>query len=576
MKRYYLSETIDYEQDIEPYPFIGIYSGVGSGKNFFIDCLALGHIPGTEAGQCQEFRPQTILLITSRRAKVNELRNNTELMQDQWIGQWDDAPSWYLDDREDARDIWLHRRKVNCEGDAWCQGTRTIYQRTVVCTNAAIEHYQRNNYNPADSTTFLWNRFDIIVFDEAHSLLADMSYQTAPFYSLSLLEEVLEYQKNGDTKCKIIMMTGTPRILQNLSISDDCHLIDRMDQCHHVTPERVIFTEKKPAREEAAKMLFNGERAVLFFNHVGELLEYYAALEEEFPSFLDQVAYSFSDEKRRKDIGQNKLTEFDKMVETEKYIAENMAIPERITLFLTTARNKEGINICNGDIRTMFVEAHDEVSVLQMVGRLRDGVDRLFVVTNSKGYPNKESPFEYLTADESVSQFCDDRLRLFCKNNKVDIENPLYLPLSQYPDIVEFIEFLESKNAYLQFNYSENRFQLNNYRKICKDYYAKQNAIFAQAKRSQKGLVELAHKWYPNTKVTVHNIFTDQVTEYLKEHDILDKEISRTQQQECLAFLNYISGKSGKTLSPALKTYGYIFKPKNKNTGCPGTIQKIA
>ena len=33
----HLSKTIDYETDIAPYPFIGIYAGVGSGKNFLID-----------------------------------------------------------------------------------------------------------------------------------------------------------------------------------------------------------------------------------------------------------------------------------------------------------------------------------------------------------------------------------------------------------------------------------------------------------------------------------------------------------------------------------------------------------
>ena len=36
----HLSETIVYETDIALHPFIGIHSGVSSGKNFFIDMLA--------------------------------------------------------------------------------------------------------------------------------------------------------------------------------------------------------------------------------------------------------------------------------------------------------------------------------------------------------------------------------------------------------------------------------------------------------------------------------------------------------------------------------------------------------
>lgn len=35
----YLSDTIDYDTDIAPHQFIRIYSGVGSGKNTFVNHL---------------------------------------------------------------------------------------------------------------------------------------------------------------------------------------------------------------------------------------------------------------------------------------------------------------------------------------------------------------------------------------------------------------------------------------------------------------------------------------------------------------------------------------------------------
>ena len=49
-----LSETINYDREIAPYPFIHITSGVGSGKNYFADHLMLGdtfkHQDGTLVG----------------------------------------------------------------------------------------------------------------------------------------------------------------------------------------------------------------------------------------------------------------------------------------------------------------------------------------------------------------------------------------------------------------------------------------------------------------------------------------------------------------------------------------------
>lgn len=58
-------KVLKYEKDVEPFPLVKIYSGVGSGKSYFATCMVTGseeyHIP-----------KQTVLIITSRRAKVEE------------------------------------------------------------------------------------------------------------------------------------------------------------------------------------------------------------------------------------------------------------------------------------------------------------------------------------------------------------------------------------------------------------------------------------------------------------------------------------------------------------------------
>ena len=62
----YLSEVIDYERDMKSYHFMAIYSGVGSGKNRFIDSFYKEdeEIPNPQ---------MTVLVITSRRAKADEI-----------------------------------------------------------------------------------------------------------------------------------------------------------------------------------------------------------------------------------------------------------------------------------------------------------------------------------------------------------------------------------------------------------------------------------------------------------------------------------------------------------------------
>ena len=59
---------------------------------------------------------------------------------------------------------------------------------------------------------------------------------------------------------------------------------------------------------------------------------------------------------------------------------ENERIPDDIRLFITTSKNKEGINILNTDIGYVVSEAIDKSSLVQMAGRIRHGLFRLIVL----------------------------------------------------------------------------------------------------------------------------------------------------------------------------------------------------
>ena len=66
----WLTESIDFDTDIAPHQYIVIYAGVGSGKNTFVDKL----VTGGEFKHADDslVKPQNVLLISSRRAKIDE------------------------------------------------------------------------------------------------------------------------------------------------------------------------------------------------------------------------------------------------------------------------------------------------------------------------------------------------------------------------------------------------------------------------------------------------------------------------------------------------------------------------
>lgn len=573
----YLSQTIDYETDIAPYPFIGIYAGVGSGKNCLIDSLAQGHTDPDENGDVQHFPEQTILLITSRRAKVNEMHNDKTVRKDHWIGQWDSGIIGAYDDLEDFEDALSHMRTIDCSSDPLNTGTTTIYQRYLPCTSAAIESYLRKHYCKKDSTTHLWNRFDMIVFDEAHTIRSDANYQTAPYFTMRLLQETYRAQQEGLTNCKIVLMTGTPSALADFHAPKKYHLIDRMTSCCNVVPKSIVFIDRQQSRCLAQKMLLEGTRCVFFFNRTKELLSFLKDVKEKHPSFASGIAVSFSDKAKRKTLKQSSRDDYDRMEKTEKYIAQNQKLPDNIQLFLTTERNKEGINIKNADIRTMFVESHVESSVVQMAGRLRNGVDTLYIVTDSLEHEDYESKYEWSsTKDGKIIAIYNEQLEELFKHLQYNPDDAFTCAPQKNKRIDAFVSFVENKHPYIIFDPIFLRFRLYRDRHRSKMYYERQNTLFNEAKSDPEKLCALVRNWYPNVEISVECSAKLQIAQYIEHRGLIGIEITSSQQEELLAFINHLTMQSRKKLGPALKAYGFRFTPKNKHRGCSGTIQIIA
>ena len=242
--RPYLSEAIDYDTDIEPYQFIKIYAGVGSGKNYFVDNLVKGNVFKHSDGSFVE--KKYVLLFTSRRAKANEQLKQKDSGYDKAIGLYDTCDYYFDDDQYHQYETSETRILPDLGG--FC--SREIKLRSCSCTNAQAET-ACSQYIPNEPFTHPWERFDFIVIDEAHSILADANYQSAPFYIQRLLEEV----KARSPNCKVIVMTGSPEIIKDYPLFQDYHLIDKMDVCDNLTPSKVTFISRKYSEVLLGKFL---------------------------------------------------------------------------------------------------------------------------------------------------------------------------------------------------------------------------------------------------------------------------------------------------------------------------------
>lgn len=329
MEKKYLSDCIRYTTDIAPYPFIQIYSGVGSGKNTFVDALAKGYEESQPDGRMETLEPKRVLCITSRRAKVDELKNAEDVAYGTQVLEYES-----LDYVEDLDSYFASKRELSCNG-IW--GTIPIYQRSIACTNAAIERYLEKHYRADKAEDFLWNRFDIIVVDEAHAVVADASYQTAPYYVHSLINQTLKMNAAGKTNCKVIVMTGSPQILEDFRLPKNGHAIDLMDRCVRVEPKHVLLADKAEVTEDMKQRLAAGEKVIYFANRVSTVLNLYRnALQE----YRNEAAVSFSsdDELDKQEKETREILE--KRDEIQAYIAENQKLPDDIRLFSRRAKTK--------------------------------------------------------------------------------------------------------------------------------------------------------------------------------------------------------------------------------------------
>lgn len=587
-----LSDTVSYIDDIQPHKLSLLYAGVGSGKNFFVNSLIKGRTDKRHDGTKAQLEPMTVLVITSRRSKVDELLTEDDLPADGKVGLWDDYHMTYDEEFEKVEITGKYIRLEN-EWGLPC----TVFQRSVVCTNAFIEKYMQYRYKPRDCTTPLWDLFDLIVIDEAHALVTDTSYQSAPFYVIELINEYLRRHKaaeddpehNKAPLCKnLLMMTGSVAPMKKLSLLAEPHVIDRMEECINVRPKNIHFMSMEDARKQLVKQVENGEKVVYFCNHTPNIADFI----EDTAIDPAKVALSFSKKEARDRLAKDAPQVFARMERVEKAIADDHLIPDDILLWLTTSRNKEGINIENKDIHHLYVENHIQSDIIQMAGRIREGVEHMYVIVDSQDNHSPEWTGEAdfchrqlaatTSSDNSSLDACNRHLKLLCTRNSItnlfntrDAQVAVYDKKKGYPVLQDYINYVHDTFPYVRYSYIDNVFRFYKMRETSCLYQGRMLHRFKNAvKEAPEKLQRVFQSWFPTS--TVHPYIPSEEAQYQAALNYLlsvgifepGRRFTQEEHNEMVCRLNQIYGTQLTSLTSLMKKcVPYMLKQVSRNSG---------
>lgn len=406
---------------------ICIISGVGSGKNTFVEKELVQY--------------GNILYISSRRAKVNEILENN-LCSD--TIQWE----------KETSDI-------------------------VSVTNYGIERIVQNKTFGRNLREII-SHFDFVVVDEAHSLLTDATYADSSFHVFAFIEYVIAQYP----KIKVILMTGTPEPIERYLTQKGYTIFDKRDECIHVLPKVIRVVNKDFAFECIGKMP-KGEKTVYYSNSATRIVSGDKSLIKrlcEINFSLDEIGICVS-EKSAKRLQKEYKGLKEKCAQTKEAILKKRMLDEKCRILLTTSCLKEGVNIENDNIKIAFCESHVLSEIQQFAGRIRKGLDVLYVISDATQHmvTDDELHQHYLELHYAIAvgkAAANEYLERAIKNKNsglymerdffdrgdidaYDLYQGEYSLASIGGSLVPmYIQMVESANPYLKFNHVAGQFDV--------------------------------------------------------------------------------------------------------------------
>lgn len=444
---------------------ICIVSGVGSGKNFWV-----------ENGLTKQ---GSVLLITSRRIKVDETIAKTQFISD-----------------------------LNSP----------ITRPCVACTNAAIENYLKKSENPLHNGFI--DSFSYIVVDEAHSIVSDSTFTTSSFNLWTFVKCVCLYKP-------VILMTGTIYPIRKILENNQWKIIDFSDKCVNIKPKNVIVTTKELALKEIIAKKNTNIKMIYLANSAHDIVKnIYPLLTTHFnPQNISMIM---------SDRYTNELLDDDqKRISTQTYnlIVTKNVLPDETRILLATSRLKEGININDKRVIAAFCESHSYVDIVQFAGRIRCQVEELFVIEDSqpfrKNYYN-DIEIEYCMKSECKS--ANNYLNQILNTSKYGHGFSSYYITN--PDVKKFVDFEENKFQLIKYNYLLNRFEFNELPIIANTQCSADESDFAMDAYDYLKINEFGLHTYEEYDCKTSQ---EKIIEYFKENDLIDVILNKCDEEKILS-----------------------------------------
>ena len=537
MEKKKLSEVIDYKKHIAPYRIIDIVSGVSSGKNYWVENILMNQ--------------KRVLLITSRKSKVNETIERTGL---------DNSLSFIARDMY-CKDSFILDNPLlgSCVYNSW-----------------QIEYYMKHLYNPTKYPKSLWDYFDIIVVDEAHSLATDATYCDAPFYLLDFIKAAYKTRK-----VKIILMTATHNPIKGLinpTNKEHYAFWDFTDQCTNILPKNVFLYSKEKILSNICnsyKLSPTLKRHIIYFTtrtkHITDYIVPYLT-ENGIPE--ENIAVSFSNIDAETKFSDTLLHN---KARTEAYLSKHEDLPDDIKVFITTSRYKKGINIKNDDyFWDIVIESHWIDEIQQMWGRVRSKINSVSIVYDAQQHQSYsvEQDINYFM-NRTLLKNINNAFNKWCSKNNYPLTN-------RYQDkkiLPEIKKLQETSFIYIRYSTHDDKFHIYKGKILgIKSFH--ESVIYLK-----KYYDELLGNSYSNectespfpvpTYLILPPDKKNQFIEYINEKGYTSRPITKEERQDLLNFVNdtlKLRQKKNKfkpytDVSKAIRQFGYELKECSKHKG---------
>lgn len=356
--------------DITTSKKIGLITvGTGYGKtnyteNQLIDDINEANFVWSEMKEPHKYSKKDILFITTRRSILDQQKVNGLV-----VDAWDDdfsisGTNPAFDDRGD--------------------------RVRIITTSKLGSLYQQDKIE---------KMFPIVVIDEIHSLFLDTMFADTSYFCVNCI------YKYWDDTLKF-GLTATPDLLLNYIdkndnmfylLDDGCLLnkynTDEFCYCNYTYISSVV-EKLEPKPEEKVMVYCNSAKTAI-------------ALAEKYNG-----AYLISKYNKNREAVEKQQPIYD-------YIIENQKLPDYINIIFMTSAYREGVEIKDPNVRYISIDACDEITISQFLGRVRNDVAKVIINTNDQQLARIENTAnEYL----KIKDYNQGQLGEYYANQMKNIE----------------------------------------------------------------------------------------------------------------------------------------------------------